>query len=57
MRHLTFADETYGPEFEPLAELLYEYKLEPWVLSESAGTQSADAKTMKNLYFKQCNNK
>ena len=57
VRHLTFADETYGPEFEPLAELLYEYKLEPWVLSESAGTQSADAKTMKNLYFKQCNNK
>ena len=57
IRHLTFDDRTYGPEFEPLAELLYEYKLEPWVLSESAGTQSIDAKTMKNLYFKQCNNK
>lgn len=57
VRHLTFEDDVYGPEFEPLAELLYEYKLEPWVLSESAGTQSADAKTMKNLYFKQCNNK
>ena len=54
IRHLTFADDTYGPEFEPLAELLYEYRLEPWILSESAGTQSLDAKTMKNLYFKQC---
>jgi len=54
IRHLTFADDVYGPEFEPLAELLYEYKLEPWVLSESAGTQSLDAKTMKNLYFKHC---
>lgn len=57
IRHLTFEDTTYGPEFEPLAELLCEYDLEPWVLSESAGTQSADAKTMKNLYFKHRNNK
>ena len=57
IRHLTFADDTYGPEFEPLAELLVEYRLEPWILSESAGTQSIDAKTMKNLYFKHCNDK
>ena len=57
VRHLTFEDNVYGPELEPLAELLYEYRLEPWVLSESAGTQSADAKTMKNLYFKQVNKK
>lgn len=57
IRHLTFADQTFGPEFEPLAELLAEYRLEPWVLSESAGTQSIDAKTMKNLYFKYYDNK
>lgn len=57
IRHLTFEDEVYGPDFEPLAELLVEYRLEPWILSESAGTQSADAKTMKNLYFKHANNK
>lgn len=57
IRHLTFADETYGPEFEPLAEILAEYRLEPWILSESAGTQSIDAKTMKNLYFKHSNDK
>ena len=57
VRHLTFADDTYGPEFEPLAEILAEYRLEPWILSESAGTQSIDAKTMKNLYFKHCNDK
>ena len=57
IRHLTFADQTYGPEFEPLAELLAEYRLEPWILSESAGTQSIDAKTMKNLYFKYYDNK
>lgn len=52
IRHLTFADQIFGPEFEPLAKLLAEYKLEPWILSESAGTQSSDAKTMKNLYSK-----
>ena len=52
IRHLTFADQTFGPEFETLAKLLAEYKLEPWILSESAGTQSSDAKTMKNLYSK-----
>ena len=57
IRHLTFEDDTFGPEFEPLAELLVEYRLEPWILSESAGTQSIDAKTMKNLYFKHCDNK
>ena len=57
IRHLTFADQTFGPEFEPLAELLAEYRLEPWVLSESAGTQSIDAKSMKNLYFKYYDNK
>ena len=52
IRHLTFADQIFGPEFEPLAKLLAEYRLEPWILSESAGTQSSDAKTMKNLYSK-----
>ena len=57
IRHLTFADTTFGPEFEPLAEVLAEYRLEPWILSESAGTQSIDAKTMKNLYFKYYDNK
>ncbi len=57
IRHLTFEDTTFGPEFEPLAEVLAEYRLEPWVLSESAGTQSIDAKTMKNLYFKYYDNK
>ncbi len=57
IRHLTFADNVYGPEFEPLAEVFADYRLEPWVLSESAGTQSIDAKTMKNLYFKYYDNK
>lgn len=50
IRHLTFADETFGPEFEPLAQVLYELKLEPYIVSESAGTQTEDAVEMKKIY-------
>lgn len=50
VKHLTFDDNIYGPEFEPLSEIIVEYKLEPWVICESSGTQSRDAKTMKDIY-------
>lgn len=50
MRHLTFADEKYGPEFAPLARLLRERDYEPTIICESAGTQAEDALTMKTLY-------
>ena len=51
IKHLTFEDEVYGPEFAPLAEALKELKLEPFIVSESAGTQAEDAAEMKKLYF------
>jgi hypothetical protein len=41
----------YGPEFEPLAIALRELTLEPYIVSESSGTQVEDAKYMKNAYF------
>lgn len=50
VKHLTFEDEVYGPEFEPLAQALKELSLEPYIVSESAGTQAEDAMTMKRLY-------
>ena len=50
-KHLTFEDKVYGPEFEPLAEVLHELKLEPYIVSESAGTQAEDAAEMKRIYF------
>ncbi len=50
LKHLTFADTVYGPEFEPLAEVLHELALEPYLVSESAGTQIEDARTMKDIY-------
>ena len=49
-RHLTFADEVYGPDFEPLCEAIYREGLSPTIICESAGTQSDDALSMKCTY-------
>lgn len=51
IKHLTFEDEVYGPDFEPLAEALKELKLEPYIVSESAGKQAEEAAYMKKVYF------
>lgn len=51
VRHLTFADTVYGPEFAPLADLLARRGLCPRIICESAGTQAEDALTMKQLYL------
>lgn len=50
VRHLTFEDNRYGPEFEPLCSALKKLDLEPVVICESAGTQDADAVKMKKIY-------
>ena len=49
-RHLIFSDPGYGPDFEPLAGLLYHKNLEPVIICESAGTMAEAALYMKNLY-------
>ena len=49
-RHLCFSDPGYGPTFLPLAEELARRGWEPWIICESAGTQSEDALTMKQTY-------
>lgn len=51
IKHLTFADDEYGPEFAPLAAALKELRLEPYIVSESDGTQAEDARSMKDIYF------
>lgn len=50
VRHLTFADNLYGPEFLPLAKVLVRRNMQPVVVCESDGTQADDAITMKNIY-------
>ena len=49
-RHLTFRDNVWGPEFEPLMDVVYENNLSPVFICESAGTQTEDAQTMKFYY-------
>ncbi len=48
--HLTFADDEFGPDYEPLMELFARRGLEPSVVCESAGTQAEDAAAMKKCY-------
>ncbi|MDE5990440.1 MAG: TIM barrel protein [Clostridia bacterium] len=50
LRHLTFDDEIYGPDYQPLMEVFAQYKLNPYVVCESAGTQTRDALAMKTYY-------
>ena len=49
-RHWTFADTQFGPEPQPLMELLAQRQLTPVVICESAGTQAEDAQTMQQMY-------
>ena len=49
-RHWTFAETQFGPEPQPLMELLAERKLQPVIICESAGTQAEDAQTMMRMY-------
>ncbi len=49
-QHLTFDDTTFGPEFEPLGEVIAKYGLYPRIVCESAGTQARDALYMKRYY-------
>lgn len=50
VRHLTFDDTEYGPEFDYLAELMAERDCSPTIICESAGTQAEDSQTMKRIY-------
>ena len=55
-KHLTFEDNVFGPDFEPLAELIAKKNLSPYFICESAGTQAEDALFMKKVYnkYKEC---
>jgi len=52
VKHLTFEDATFGPDFEPLANQLVKRGLTPVIICESAGTQAEDALYMKQAYEK-----
>ncbi len=48
--HRTFADEGYGPDFQPLARQLVQRGMEPVIICESQGTMAEDAAEMKRIY-------
>ena len=50
-KHLTFADELFGPDYEPVMELIAAKNCSPTIICESDGTQAEDAKTMKDCYL------
>lgn len=50
-QHLTFKDNQFGPDFEPLLNQVVKRNLSPVFICESAGTQSDDALTMKQYYL------
>ena len=50
IRHLTFADDRFGPEPAPFLRAVLRRGAAPRVLCESAGTQAIDALTMQTLY-------
>ena len=49
-KHLTFADDVFGPCFEPLMEAIVLEGVAPRIICESDGTQPEDAKAMKDYY-------
>ncbi len=52
-KHLTFEDnQGFGPDYEPLMEIVAKKNLAPIFVCESAGTQAEDALTMKQYYMK-----
>lgn len=51
VRHLTFSDNVFGPDFSPLSEALKTLNLTPYIVCESNGTQDIDALAMKKIYL------
>ena len=49
-KHLTLDDKQFGPDFEPLAEVLKPRGYEPVVICESRGTQAEDARRLRDMW-------
>ena len=49
-KHLPFADTVYGPDFEPVIDLVVQRNCTPTFICESDGTQAEDVKRMKDYY-------
>lgn len=50
-KHHCYRETEYGPEFEPVAEIIAKRNLSPTIICESGGTQTEDAVALMNMYF------
>lgn len=50
IRHLTFDDTVFGPDYEPLAKLIDEYGMQPVIICESREKMADDALLMKKYH-------
>lgn len=48
--HLTYDDESFGPEFPPLAREIVRRNMTPRIICESKGTMARDAALFKQMY-------
>ncbi len=49
VRHWNYCDVEYGPDFEPLAEVIQKRDMSPVIICESAGNQAEDALEFKRI--------
>ena len=49
-KHIPYDDESFGPCFDPFAELIVKKNLSPVIICESPGMQAKDALTYKKIY-------
>jgi deoxyribonuclease-4 len=50
VKHLTFEDTVYGPDYQPFIQAIVDYKLTPMIICESDGTMADDARAMQLEY-------
>ena len=49
-KHIPYDDTSFGPAFDPFAQLMADKNLEPVIICESPGMQDKDALTYKRIY-------
>jgi len=54
IRHLTLDDKVFGPDFAPLAKILYERAMRPVIICESRDIMAEDALRLKQIYDTAC---
>lgn len=50
IRHLNYSDDNFGPDFEPLARVLKDLNLTPFIICESKDKMAEDALIFKQIY-------